>query len=33
MEFLIAGCLIFPLSAFWIQLREEDTTEDEMDFL
>ena len=33
MEFLIAGCFIFPLSALWIQSREDDKNEDEMDFL
>ena len=33
MEFLIAGCFIFPLSGLWIQSREDDTNEDEMDFL
>ena len=33
MEFLIAGCLIFPLSALWVQSREDDTNEEEMDFL
>ena len=33
MEFLIAGCFIFPLSALWIQSREDDNNEDEMDFL
>ena len=33
MEFLIASCFIFPLSALWIQSREDDNNEDEMDFL
>ena len=33
MEFLIAGCLIFPLSALWIQSQKYDNKEDEMDFL
>jgi len=33
MEILIASCFIFPLSALWIQSREDDTNEDEMDFL
>jgi hypothetical protein len=33
MEFLIAGCFIFPLSALSIQSREDDTNEEEMDFL
>ena len=33
MEFLVAGCLIFLLSALWIQSREDDNKEDEMDFL
>jgi len=33
MEFLVASCFIFPLSALWIQSREDDNNEDEMDFL
>ena len=33
MEFLIVGCFIFPLSALWIQTQEDDTDEDEIDFL
>ena len=33
MEFLIAGCLVLPLSALWIQSRENDNNDDEMDFL
>ena len=33
MEILIASCFIFPLSALWIQSQEDDTNEDEMDFL
>ena len=33
MEFLIAGCFLFPLSALWIQSQEADGNEDEMDFL
>jgi len=32
-EFLIAGCFLFPLSALWIQSQEADGNEDEMDFL
>ena len=33
MEFLVASCFILPLSALWIQSREDDNNEDEMDFL
>ena len=33
MEFLIAGCFIFPLSALWIQSQEDDNNEEEIDFL
>ena len=33
MEFLVASCFIFPLSALWIQSREDDNNEDEIDFL
>ncbi|AII49182.1 hypothetical protein KR52_08505 [Synechococcus sp. KORDI-52] len=33
MEFLIVGCFIFPLSALWIQSREDDDNTDEIDFL
>ena len=32
MEFLIAGCFIFPLSALWIQSSEDDKNEDEWTF-
>ena len=33
MELMIAEYFIFPLSVLWIQSREDDTNEDEMDFL
>ena len=33
MEFLIAGCFIFPLSALWMQSQEDDNNEEEIDFL
>jgi len=33
MEFIIAGCFIFPLSALWIQTQEDESNEDEIDFL
>ena len=33
MEYLIAGCFIVPLSALWIQTQEDDSDEDEIDFL
>ena len=32
-EFIIAGCFIFPLSALWIQTQEDESNEDEIDFL
>ncbi len=33
MQFLIAGCFIFPLSALWIQTQEDDSDGDGIDFL
>ena len=33
MEFIIASCFIFPLSALWIQTQEDESNEDEIDFL
>ena len=33
MEFLVAGCFIVPLSTPWIQTQEDDSDEDEIDFL
>ena len=33
MEPLIAGSFIVPLSALWIQTQEDETDEDEIDFL
>jgi hypothetical protein len=33
MEFILAGCLIFPISALWLQSLEGDEVEEEFDFL
>ena len=33
MEFILAGCLVFPISALWLQSLEDDEVEEEFDFL
>ena len=33
MEILLAGCLIFPVAALWIQSNEDEDDEDNFDFL
>ena len=33
MEIILAGCLIFPVAALWIQSNEDEDDEDNFDFL
>ena len=33
MELLLAGCLIFPITALWIQSREDENDDQDVDFL
>ena len=33
MEIIVAGCLIFPMAALWIQSNEDEDDEDNFDFL
>ena len=33
MEILLAGCLIFPVAALWIQSNEDEDDEENFDFL